>query len=1141
MLELEAKYHAFAKFVREKARAKSVESLLEATPSKLVLLFPELASASHIEVNREAGLVRCTAFVGPKDLTHVISPGELFRFEPDLEGSSFDDRMAALIKGRLNLPDRLHTELLPLARTRGSIESFFALVFHRDVPDNRAVVHQISELLHFLNVQVENLSLNAQIAEINTNYEIIAKTLSEKKLTPEEEARPLFENILEAATLLFQAHFAILFKREGNVLISLSRFGSSPDTLRLEKDDEPLTIELHTRDTIPDTQIFDAEHYRERIEKRLFPLRDAGAFTRSLAIIFSPFGKYTYIIALFYSSLEEERWNRYRKSGALYARMAASSIENSLNRSSLSSATKEVVQEKEDISNLLHLTTLVSSTLDVKHSLNIAVKKVRELFNADRCSIVIKIQGQMECTIQYSSSRSQAIEEPVGMRLSENECPYLFSPSKTKKPLLIDSVDSLKLNVKERGLMYALNIKRMLLAPVFNHGEFMGLLTVDITESDRDFSGRDIELISAIANQISSAISNASLFADVLRTKNEWELIFSSISDGIFVIDLDYTITNFNKIFADKYGFHPDNIIGRKCYELFSCKKADSEDCGHVQCINENKSIVTRHTYDEISGIFQVTISPVFDERGKIEKSVHFLKDISKEIQYERQLKESLKNAQKISNYLETLIESSPDAIISTDREGRIAYFSKGATEVFGYKPEEIQGQHVSKLYPSLEDAKKIGQAMRKNDGKIRNCNAILKRKDGTNVEVLLSASTLIDEEGVRSGTVGISKDLSKIKKMEEYIRQAEKLTALGKLASGIAHDFNNILAAISMRAELMKLKVEDKELTKDLDIIENAAHTGAETVKKLRSFYKRDRKTFSPVNLNAVIREAVEITAPRWKDMSYSKGISVDFDLDLEKGLRTIQGNEGELKDVFINLIINSLDAMPKGGKIKISTENVRATVKAVFTDSGTGMKPRIRDRAFEPFFSTKGEKGSGLGLSTVYGIITSHGGQVELESWAGRGTSIIINLPVADVAVAEEHFLPQEKDYDITGTGIILFEDEGPIRNAIFELLERKGCTVTVFDKSREGIKYLRKNLPSLREHQKVAIITDLGMPDINGLEIAKKAKEIDASVPVIMLTGWGSFVEQAQVSMYGVDRIIAKPVKSKVLIRTIGELVS
>jgi PAS domain S-box-containing protein len=189
----------------------------------------------------------------------------------------------------------------------------------------------------------------------------------------------------------------------------------------------------------------------------------------------------------------------------------------------------------------------------------------------------------------------------------------------------------------------------------------------------------------------------------------------------------------------------------------------ETDACGHIQCIKENKSVESTHIYSDIPGTFKVTISPVYDERGEVEKSVHFIKDITKEIEYERQLKESLKRAEEISNYLETLIESSPDSIISTDQEGKIVYFSKGASEVLGYEPEEIQGKHVSEVYPSLEDAKKIGRAMRKNNGKIRNYNVSLKRKDGSLVEVLLSASTLFDEEGKSAGTVGISKDLSKI------------------------------------------------------------------------------------------------------------------------------------------------------------------------------------------------------------------------------------------------------------------------------------------------------------------------------------------------------------------------------------------
>ncbi len=1141
MLNLEAKYQAFARFVREKARAGSVENLLAATPSKLLLLFPELISVSYIEVNNEAGIVRVTAHVGPKDLIHLSPPKELFRFKPEAVREKGDDSLKELIRKNLHLPAPLCVHFLPLNAEFHQSGGFFVLVFPRDNPNNREVIHQVEELLRYLETTRENLILKAEFAEMDTNYRIIAKTLSMKKLTLEEEAHPLLQAILETATQNFQAPLAVLFRREGNTLAALLHFGTSPSFKEHQGKEEPLTVELYRSDAMPDTHIFEAEYYREKIEKQIVPQLAHSALNEALAIPLSPFGKHTYVIALFFDHLEEEKRSAYQRAGTLFSGIASSSIESRLNKSALSSATSALVQEKKNTSDLLNLTNLVSSTLNVGHSLSIVVKKVRELFDADRSSIIVKVHGKNEGVLQHSASRDHSIEEPVGMRINEQECPYFFSPARTKKPLIIDNTDSLKLNVKERGLMYALNIKKMLLLPIFNHGDFMGLLTVDHTQGDRSFSEGDISLLSAVANQISSAVGNASLFADVLKSKNEWELIFNSISDGVFVVDMDYTITNFNTVFANHRGFDPGRIIGRKCYELFACKKQQTEECGHVKCIMEKKPVESIHTYSKIPGTFRVTISPVFDERGEIEKSVHFIKDITKELEYKKQLEESLKKAQEISDYLETLIESTPDSIISTDEEGKIVYFSKGAAEVLGYSAEETQGKHVSEIYPSLEEARKIGQAMRKNRGKIRNYNVSLKKKDGTLVEVLLSASALYGDDGALIGTVGISKDLSKIKKMEEYIRQSEKLTALGKLASGIAHDFNNILAAISMRAELMKLKVEDSELLKELEIIENAAHTGAATVKKLRSFYKRDRKTFGPVNLNDVIREAVDITSPRWKDMSHSKGISTDITLSLDEELHTIQGNEGELKDVFINLIINALDAMPKGGKIRISTQNAHDRVKTVFTDSGVGMQPRIRDRAFEPFFSTKGEKGSGLGLSTVYGIITAHGGQVDLESWAGKGTSFILHLPISDPEITEGPYEDEEKDYDIAGTTVILFEDEEPIRNATDELLTEKGCSVSAFDNSSAGLKFLRENLTSLRDESKVVIITDLGMPAINGLEIARKAKDLDGRVPVIMLTGWGTFMEHAQVNIYGVDRIIPKPVKGKVLVRTIGELIS
>jgi signal transduction histidine kinase len=243
-----------------------------------------------------------------------------------------------------------------------------------------------------------------------------------------------------------------------------------------------------------------------------------------------------------------------------------------------------------------------------------------------------------------------------------------------------------------------------------------------------------------------------------------------------------------------------------------------------------------------------------------------------------------------------------------------------------------------------------------------------------------------------------LEKTIEELKTTQEQLIQSEKLRALGNLASGVAHDFNNILAAILGRTQLLLRKVQDPDLSRWLKVIEQLTNSGAETVERMQKFARthrtRSEKDFQKLNINEIVEEVVGITRPKWKDEAELKGIKIEIVTDLGK-LSPPIGNASEIREVLTNMVFNSIDALPEGGKIAINTRMRGEDIEISVSDNGLGMIEEVKKKVFEPFFTTKRDKSNGLGLSVAYGIITRHNGDITVESQPGEGTTFIIKLP--------------------------------------------------------------------------------------------------------------------------------------------------
>jgi len=364
-----------------------------------------------------------------------------------------------------------------------------------------------------------------------------------------------------------------------------------------------------------------------------------------------------------------------------------------------------------------------------------------------------------------------------------------------------------------------------------------------------------------------------------------------------------------------------------------------------------------------------------------------------------------------------------------------------------------------------------------------------------------------------------LRREMTTREKLEEELIKAERLRALGEMSGGVAHDFNNILGTVLGRAQLLIEKTGDPGHLKGLKIIEKAALDGAETVRRIQEFtrVRADSSTFVHVDLNDIIEDAVEFTRTRWKNEAEAWGRHIDVFCDL-KGSGGTQGDPAGLREVFTNLIINAVDAMPECGKIVISTFDENGKIVAEVADTGEGMSSEVRKKLFEPFFTTKGSHGNGLGLSICYGIVSRHGGCIEVESTEGRGTTFTIRLPIIH---AEQTDIQAPVTNRVLPSTVLIIDDDDNMREVLSDTLVQSGCSV---DQSASG----EGGLDLFGTQQYDIVMTDLGMKDMSGWDVARIVKEKSPETPVVMLTGWGAQIDEKTAGKRGIDFIMAKPFK-------------
>jgi signal transduction histidine kinase/CheY-like chemotaxis protein len=382
------------------------------------------------------------------------------------------------------------------------------------------------------------------------------------------------------------------------------------------------------------------------------------------------------------------------------------------------------------------------------------------------------------------------------------------------------------------------------------------------------------------------------------------------------------------------------------------------------------------------------------------------------------------------------------------------------------------------------------------------------------------------------------------LRQTQQTVMQQERLRALGQMASGIAHDINNAISPVALYTEML-LEQEaglSKRTREYLEITQRAIGDVAHTVARMREFYRQQEPALvlSPVNLSVLVQQISDLTRARWSDIPQQRGVVIRLQLDLGQSLPAVAGIESEIREALINLVFNAVDAMPDGGTLTIRTKATLGQAKKWQTevevaDTGLGMDEETRRRCLEPFFTTKGERGTGLGLAMVYGVMQRHNAEIEFESEIGHGTTVRLRFPVP--AANSSDGQPAAPDAMPPRLRILSVDDDPLLIKSLRDALEADGHAVVTASGGQEGIDAFRA--AEERDEHFAVVITDLGMPYVDGRKVASAIKNDSPSTPVILLTGWGQrLVAEGDIPPH-VDRVLNKPPKLKELRAALAEL--
>ncbi len=609
---------------------------------------------------------------------------------------------------------------------------------------------------------------------------------------------------------------------------------------------------------------------------------------------------------------------------------------------------------------------------------------------------------------------------------------------------------------------------------------------------------------------------------------------WANSANPAYCVDLDGCLLAVNVAFARKFGREGAEWSGLPVSEIIHRDEHDALASVRSELGRPPYRAAREHRCKTPQGWRWIAweITPVNTRTGVLSGSRAVGRDVTKQHLAEEQY---LK--------LSRAVEQSPVAIVITDAEGRVQYVNPRYTEMSGQSLEDILDRNTSVLRDGHPDEASY-QAMLAAVRQAREWRGELtsQRADGRTVWEAVSVSSLLGPGGEVTNLLCHREDITERKRVEQDLRQAQKMESLGTLAGGIAHDFNNLLAIINGYAEFcLNHSSDPAQARKSLQEIYRAAQRANSLVRQILTFSRKNEVRFVAFDLNQQVRELVALLSETFPRM-------VGFELRLAEKLPALLADQSQAQQILLNLCVNARDAMPQGGTITVSTQMQAGTelgnhagvnpcktyVCLRVRDTGTGMTPEVRARLFEPFFTTKpGSQGTGLGLAVVYGIVTSHQGFIDVDSTLGVGSTFIAGLPLSDESVAVASNVAAG-DFPAGTENVLVVDDEISLRRLLEAALTSKGYRVVTAANGLEAIDVL-----SCQDQPLDAILLDLNMPGANGIDVAKVARALRPQTKVLLLSGNMNGEARASLQNLGLTDFVQKPYALDAVGRHLREL--
>ena len=596
-----------------------------------------------------------------------------------------------------------------------------------------------------------------------------------------------------------------------------------------------------------------------------------------------------------------------------------------------------------------------------------------------------------------------------------------------------------------------------------------------------------------------------------LQAKEQLQLLLDSTAEAIYTIDLNGACTLCNAACLRLLGYgHESELLGKDMHTTMHHTRPDGRpypvaECVIYQALRDGKRA---HVTDEVLWRADGTSFPAeywshpvkHDER--IVGSVVTFFDITERKRAEEQLRRS-------ESRYRSMIESAPYGVFRVDQNGRIAMANSALAAMLGYQaPDEVLGLKTSAdvyLSPTEQQRARDYASEHPKVG----YETKWKRKGGEMITVRLGGRRLPDDDDLPGGFEVFAEDITEQRSLQKQLEHAQKMEAVGRLAGGVAHDFNNLLMIISGYAQLLdESSADPKKVVEYATRIQDASSKAATVTRQLLAYSRKQVLEPTDLDLSYLVNDLAKML-PRLL------GEDVETVLELDPQVGTVQADRGQIEQVIMNLAVNARDAMPRGGRLTIATSNVALDasyyqgvvvppgqyVLLAVSDTGTGMDAETQAHIFEPFFTTKeAGKGTGLGLATVYGIVKQSHGFIWVYSEPDKGSVFKIYLPRVDAAADSDESLPPVQVPSGGTETILLVEDEAVLRNVCRMYLESKGYTVLEAGNAKEAMKICQSDDRPIH-----VLVTDIVMPGLGGLELAKSALELRPALSVVLVSGY------------------------------------